>query len=129
MEMIKRILNKITKKGCINYRNTEAHRIINETSEHILYQLRGHDLKLRKHPSSDYNVFTQVFIDKEYEPPISYFLKNNIELKTVIDAGANIGLTSAYIKNEFPNAKIVCIEPDNDNFELLSYNLKTFIKD
>lgn len=128
-KMLNRIVSLITKKDIFTYLDLDEYRVIDETSKHIFYQVDGHDLKLRKLPSSDYYVFKQVFIDQEYQSPISYFEKNNIELNTVIDAGANIGLTSIYIKQHFPNAKIVCIEPDNENLALLRYNLQTFIED
>src|SRR5690554_5333375 len=127
--MLRRILNKITKRVGFNYLNTEIHKIVDENSQYVYYIINGYKIKIRKQPSSDYNVFSQVFINKEYEPPVSYFVKNNLQLKTVIDAGANIGLTSVYIKNHFPEAKIACIEPDYNNLKLLKFNLEPFIKD
>lgn len=43
---------------------------------------------------------------------------------SVIDCGANIGLATRYLKNSFPNAVIIAIEPDAENFHLLEENLK-----
>lgn len=127
--MINRILNKFTSKEDFNYLDTPNLEIIEETSNYIFYSIDQQKIKLRKLPSSDYYVFQQVFVSQEYEPPISYFLKNNVELKKVVDAGANIGLTSVYIKCYFPNVKIACIEPDSNNLEILKHNLKPYIKD
>jgi FkbM family methyltransferase len=79
--------------------------------------------------SSDLNVIKQIFIDEEYNTVLSYFLTNKIEPKFIIDAGANIGLTSVYIKAYFPNTRIACIEPDYNNFKLLNKNLSSFIDD
>lgn len=77
--------------------------------------------------SSDLNVIKQIFIDEEYKSVLSFFLCNNIEPKFIIDAGANVGYTSAYIKSVFRNAEIACIEPDDKNFEILNMNLSSFI--
>jgi FkbM family methyltransferase len=42
--------------------------------------------------------------------------------KTIIDAGANIGLTSIYFAARFPEAKIFAIEPEENNFKVLEKN-------
>jgi FkbM family methyltransferase len=41
----------------------------------------------------------------------------------IIDCGANIGLASLWLARRFPEAEIVAIEPDLENFELLRRNL------
>lgn len=40
----------------------------------------------------------------------------------IIDAGANIGISAAFFALTFPTALIVAIEPEADNFELLTKN-------
>jgi FkbM family methyltransferase len=42
--------------------------------------------------------------------------------EVIIDAGANIGLTSIFFANEYPNARIIAIEPEASNFEMLQKN-------
>ena len=69
--------------------------------------------------TSDISVFNQVFIKKEYDLPI------NFKPKHIVDLGANIGLTSLYLRNMFQNARIVAIEPDSSNFKILQKNLGT----
>lgn len=44
----------------------------------------------------------------------------------IIDCGANIGLSIIYFKKRFPNATIVGFEPDENIFNFLEYNVKTF---
>ncbi len=44
-------------------------------------------------------------------------------VRTIIDAGANIGLTSIYFTQAFPECRILAIEPDPDNFEVLVHNV------
>jgi FkbM family methyltransferase len=66
--------------------------------------------------SSDVDTFVEVLVDHEYDfrlrrPP-----------RFVIDAGANIGLTSIWFAARYPDATIVALEPDEANFELLALN-------
>lgn len=80
---------------------------------------------LRKKPSSDMAVLDQVILHKEYLPVVTLFKSNFPECSNVniIDAGSNIGLTAMFFKIYFPQSSIYCIEPDKENFKLLSLNL------
>jgi FkbM family methyltransferase len=69
---------------------------------------------LRKN-TTDFEVFRQVF--SEYTG-ISY--PQNAQV--IIDGGANIGLFSVFMKNKYPDAKIICVEPDVENFKILQSN-------
>lgn len=40
----------------------------------------------------------------------------------IIDAGANIGASAVYFACSFPKARVVAIEPERSNFELLTLN-------
>jgi FkbM family methyltransferase len=40
----------------------------------------------------------------------------------IVDAGANIGLTSVFFANKYPDARIVAIEPEASNFRMLQKN-------
>jgi FkbM family methyltransferase len=40
----------------------------------------------------------------------------------IVDAGANIGLSTLYFKHIFPEAKVVALEPDPSNFHMLQLN-------
>lgn len=70
--------------------------------------------------SSDLPTFNQVFLYEEYL--MDYDFKPEI----IIDCGANIGMATVYFKNKFPDAKIVSIEPEPSNFELLQKNTKAY---
>jgi len=83
-------------------------------------------LILRKSPSSDFPVFLQVFHEKQYEPVVSFCRWNNIQVNTIVDLGANVGLTSIYLKKQFGKAVIYAIEPDLLNFETLQNNINEF---
>lgn len=71
--------------------------------------------------STDYEVFDQVFRRKEYG-----CMDVVTEPKLIIDAGANIGLTSLYFLNKFPSAHIICVEPDSKNFDILRRNVSLY---
>lgn len=71
-------------------------------------------------PSSDVRVFEQIFIRNEYKFDV------NRDPEFIIDAGANIGLASVYFANQFPNARIVAIEPEEENFEILVKNVSPY---
>ena len=70
--------------------------------------------------SKDVNVFQQIFIKKDLS-----FLKGKT-IGTCIDAGANIGLSTIYIKNLFPQARIFSIEPETANIKMLQLNTKNY---
>ena len=44
----------------------------------------------------------------------------------ILDAGANIGTTSAWFLSRFPDSRIVAVEPDSSNFALLQMNCAPF---
>lgn len=74
--------------------------------------------------SSDTLVFNQIIVEKEYESVIEVLNNNNIVPESMIDAGANIGLTSLYFKSYYPNLKIIALEPSKATFERLSLNVE-----
>lgn len=71
-------------------------------------------------PSSDISTCRQVFIFQGYD-----FL-TAAQPKVILDAGANIGLASIYFANKYPDAKIIAIEPEQSNFELLDKNTRPY---
>jgi FkbM family methyltransferase len=42
--------------------------------------------------------------------------------KFIIDAGANVGYASVLFANRYPDAKIIAVEPEEENFNLLKQN-------
>lgn len=71
-------------------------------------------------PSSDVLAFDQIFIRQEYDFDVKRIPR------TIIDAGANIGLASIYFSNKFPDAKIIAIEPEESNLEVLRRNIALY---
>lgn len=78
-----------------------------------------HRVHLRK-AMSDRLMFEQLFLKKEYDIEIPF------EPKTIIDLGANAGFASIFFANRFPEAKIVCLEPDEENYQLTKKNTAAY---
>ena len=72
--------------------------------------------------TSDAAVFLQVFADRQGFFPVP----ENPRL--VVDAGANIGLTSVCLANRFPQSDIVALEVDEGNFNILRKNCLPYPK-
>ena len=70
--------------------------------------------------TSDVMTFQQIFELREYDVEL------NREPDTIIDAGANIGLSAIYFANRFPKAKIIAIEPEASNFAVLKRNTQAY---
>lgn len=79
-----------------------------------------HPFRLRVDVGADNATFNEVILKQGYDLELKFVPE------TIIDGGANIGLTSAYFANQYPGAKIVSIEPDTDNFNLLKENTKAY---
>lgn len=70
--------------------------------------------------TTDQIVFKEVILKEQYKP----ICINNV--KNIIDAGGNVGYTAVYFASIYPDAKIITIEPDKDNFEVLVENTKNY---
>jgi len=101
--------------SCISIlKNYGTNEILKITREDIM-----HPLYLRNN-TSDVYVYKNVF--EEY---IHNFTVKN-EPKYIIDAGANIGMVTLFFANKYKNAKIISVEPENNNYELLVENTKNY---
>lgn len=67
----------------------------------------------------DLFVFYEIFMDEAYAVDVPA----REAVDTVVDLGANIGLTTLYFSQLFPNARFVCVEPDPSNLVVLKRNL------
>jgi FkbM family methyltransferase len=72
--------------------------------------------------TSDLQVWNEVVRDRQYAPVVRALRAAAIEVETILDLGANIGLTAAYFGAVYPNARILAVEPDPGNFQLLKRN-------
>lgn len=66
--------------------------------------------------TADASTLEKVFVWNEYE------LEYPPDVQTIVDAGANIGLSAVFFASRFPNATVLAIEPERQNFALLQRN-------
>lgn len=78
----------------------------------------GRDFVLRP-GKSDVHVFEGVFLAREY----AFDLKGVVP-KVILDVGANIGATTVFFATRFPDARIIALEPEKGNFDLLQENTR-----
>lgn len=64
------------------------------------------------------STFNEIFDDKYY------LIKTNRESPLIIDGGANIGIATIFFKDMYPQARIICFEPDPNAFQVLSKNVE-----
>lgn len=70
--------------------------------------------------SSDAAVFYEVFLKDLYGVRLDFVPD------VIVDAGANVGMTSIYFANLYPSARIIALEPIVSNFEVLLENTKGY---
>jgi len=78
-----------------------------------------HPLYLRPR-SSDFQAFGQIFLADEYGWNV------NMHPKVIVDAGANIGLSTVLFANKYPDARIIALEPEMSNFLVLKRNVANY---
>ncbi len=69
--------------------------------------------------TSDLDVFWQVFLLKQYRVVSG-------SPAWIIDCGANVGYTAAYLATRFPDSRILAVEADSNNAALAQRNLAPY---
>lgn len=67
--------------------------------------------------TSDVSLFRDILLNKEYEWDLP------AAPRLIVDAGANIGLSSIFYANRYPHARIICVEPEPCNARMLRKNM------
>ena len=70
--------------------------------------------------NNDYGVAYEVFVHQLYRPP---FLVPRYDIRFIVDLGANIGYASLYLMYEYPNAKLLALEPHANFFSQLEKHI------
>lgn len=76
----------------------------------------NYDVSLRL-GTSDVPTYHQIFVRDEYDSP-----NLPASAKTIVDLGANIGLATVFFGLKYPDAEILSVEPEADNFGLMVAN-------
>ena len=74
--------------------------------------------------TSDMTLIYEILLKSGHKS--EYYLPADFNPKVVLDIGANIGITSIYLINKFPNAKIFSFEPLLENYEILKKNTESY---
>lgn len=74
---------------------------------------------LRPH-AGDLSILYEIFWQHAYDLP----QLQGGAFRTVVDVGANVGLAALFFLEKFPVARLICVEPEPANFQLLQRNLR-----
>jgi FkbM family methyltransferase len=88
----------------------------------VTYRLRGGASVALRKGTTDFEVFDEIFVERVYAPCVAG-LPDHLGPVTLIDLGANIGLSTLFFVRVFEVAEIIAVEPDPGNFRMLSENL------
>lgn len=93
------------------------------------YKLRlsenpGIEVYARKYPSSDLITLLEVWGKHEYQTSVKMLKSMKIQIPLILDVGGNVGYSTVYFKYYFPEAKIICIEPDQLNNQQILKNVE-----
>ena len=69
--------------------------------------------------TSDIPVYLAIFVTGEYD-----LLSNLPAVNTIIDLGANTGLSAAWFSRIYPDATIIALEPEAGNYRMLELNVQ-----
>jgi FkbM family methyltransferase len=90
----------------------------------VTYRLRGGVPVALRQGTTDSKVFDEIFVERAYGSCVAA-LPKNLGPIALIDLGANIGLSALFLARVLKVREIIAVEPDPDNFALLSENLRT----
>lgn len=66
-------------------------------------------------------MIAQIFCLEEFG-----WLSSSEGFNTIVDCGANIGCTAVYLLEKFRNARIVAVEPDEENCAICRMNVRPY---
>lgn len=96
------------------------------------YRLAGRPREIAGHPAtvrhpvhvrlgtSDSSVYRTILLHGEYDFDLPF------TPRTIVDAGANIGVASVYYAHKYPGARIIAVEAEASNYALLSRNVAPY---
>jgi FkbM family methyltransferase len=78
--------------------------------------------------TTDVSLSREIFLNNAYDSDVAESPRGSTQAappaipRVIIDAGANIGLSAVFYANRFPDARIIAIEPEPSNHEILKRN-------
>ncbi|MBZ5858030.1 FkbM family methyltransferase [Flavihumibacter profundi] len=84
-------------------------------------KMKGYDFPLfLRNNTTDIPMFYHIFSGMDYD------IQVNDDPKTIIDCGAHIGLGAIFFAKKYPNAKIISVEAEASNYEMLVKNTSNY---
>ena len=83
--------------------------------------IRKSSFQVRK-GSTDLYTFRDVFL----QDSMRFIGDDEIRPSCIVDCGAHIGCTSLFFTLKYPQTRVIAVEPDAENFRMLSANLESF---
>lgn len=112
--------------GPLGFARYAAHRITNSSPrKQAPYRLHS---RLTRFPlwcrprTSDLTMYGEIICHRAFR-----CLDGVREARLILDCGANAGYSSAYFLSRYPEATVIAIEPDPENFKLLERNLAPYV--
>ena len=96
------------------------------------YRLVGRPKEIRVQPpgianpvclrvrTTDVSTYSEILLHSEYALDLPF------SPKTIVDAGANIGMASIYLHHRYPEARVIAIEAEASNFRMLARNVRPY---
>jgi hypothetical protein len=81
-----------------------------------------HPVQMRVGGSSDPEAFDQIFIDAI----LAEVVAGVDAARVIVDLGANVGYSSVFFLNAFPDAFVLAVEPDPQNANICARNLAPY---
>lgn len=78
---------------------------------------------LRSH-TTDISVLSELVVSDTYRPLLDVV---DGPIESIVDLGANTGLAARWFANQFPGARLVCVEPEPGNAATLRANLQPLV--
>lgn len=76
-------------------------------------------IQLRQN-TEDYITLKEIFESRIYDVTLPF------TPATIVDAGANTGLATVFLKNKYPGANVACLEIEENNFRLLKQHTHNY---
>ena len=106
-------------RGCFAYGRVKRNERLTDRARLYSLKVPGYSEPIwLRTGDSDGFVFGQVMIDWQYNLP------QVDDVRLIVDAGANIGMSALYFARRYPGARIIAIEPDPDNYAMLVRNTR-----
>lgn len=85
------------------------------------YRLKGGGRVGVRRGTTDFKVLDEIFVQQVYSRFVGLLPRGG----TIVDLGANVGLSTAYLCRIALESQVIAVEPDSGNFQMLLENLNT----